>query len=148
MIAREIIPHIWLCDFKNALDKDFIINKNISIIINCSKNLPFIKLSYIKKYRLPVNDSMSELDETEMVTYLPEIISVLESSYSQSIPTIIHCYSGRQRSATVIAALLICTTNMDPLNAIRLIQTKCPETFRPNINFYNSLLTYSKLIKN
>ena len=38
----QIIPGLWLGNYKSALDKSFLKAKGISIIINCTPNKPFI----------------------------------------------------------------------------------------------------------
>jgi hypothetical protein len=140
----EILPNIWLCDFETANDKNFILEHSIKIIFNCTKNLPFINIPNIKQYRLSVNDSGCDTDIKDMTEGLPKMIYLLNIAYSYNIPTIVFCYKGRQRSATLIAAYIIHTTGISWTNAIKMIQTKSPLTFKPQINFAKSLTDYSK----
>ncbi len=72
MVLVEILPNIWISDQKYSLDKAFLHKFKIQGVFNCTKNLPFTSLD-IKKYRLPVNDSLQETDGIEMLTYLPEL---------------------------------------------------------------------------
>ena len=56
---------------------------------------------------------------------------------------IVHCYAGKQRSASVIAAFLINFLNIDWRKSVALIQSKKPSSFRPGINFAHALQKYS-----
>jgi len=62
----EIITGLWLGNYKCALDKSFLKAKDISVIINCTPNKPFITEMEndddIETYRIPVNDSLLERD--------------------------------------------------------------------------------------
>ena len=54
--AHEIIPRLWLGNVKASMDEDFIRQKNIGVVFNCTKNLPFSPIIPIK-YR--VNNNFS-----------------------------------------------------------------------------------------
>lgn len=140
----EILPNIWLCDLQTASDKSFIREHSIKIIFNCTKNLPFVEIESIKKYRLAVNDSGSENDIEEMTEALPKMTKLLGIAYSCNIPTIIFCYKGRQRSPTLIAAFLIEKTGIAWTNAVKMIQSKSPLAFKPGVNFARSLQEFNK----
>ncbi len=58
----------------------------------------------------------------------------------------IFCYKGRQRSATLIAAFLMEYTKISWENSVKMIQTKNPEAFKPQINFAKSLIQFSKSV--
>ena len=82
-----------------------------------------------------------------MMEGLPKMINLLHLAYLYSIPTIVFCFKGRQRSATLIAAFLIKNTNLTYLESIIFIQSKKKNAFKPGINFSNSLKKYVEDIK-
>ena len=59
MKVKEIIPGLWLGDKNIALNKDFYKDNSIDIVINCSKDLPFINLD-IEKVRLKIHDNLEK----------------------------------------------------------------------------------------
>ena len=144
----EIIPNIWISDIKDAHNINFIKLNRIKIIINCSENLKFPNLSGIKQIRIPVSDSQSDKDIDNMNYFLPDICEtlykILNHSYNTETRILIFCFSGKQRSPTIVAAFLIKYLNLDLYQAVKIIQTKLPIAFTPQINFYKSLLTISK----
>ena len=146
MSYTEILPNIWLCDLEAATNKSFIRERSIKIIFNCTKNLPFVDIEAIKKYRLAVDDSGSDIDIEEMTIALPQMTNLLGIAYSCNIPTIIFCYKGRQRSATLIAAFLMEKTGIEWMNAVKMIQSKSPLAFKPEINFAKSLKQFKEYL--
>ena len=143
MVAHEILTNIWVSDIKTALDKEFITNHNIGVVINCTKDLPFTSLD-IKKYRLPVDDNLQDCDKQDMLKYLPEMIDIILLAYKTLTPILVYCQVGIQRSPTVIAAFIIRMTGISYEEAIRFIQSKKDMTFRPTINFNQSLQDFCK----
>jgi len=107
----EIITGLWLGNYKCALDKSFLKAKDISVIINCTPNKPFITEMEndddIETYRIPVNDSLLERDFILMQDYFKIILPLLIKKYIiEKRSILIHCQAGKQRSAILMAALL------------------------------------------
>ena len=143
----EILPNLWLSGYKYACKKSFLEEKGIRLIINCSTNIEFAKdIPNIKKIRIPVNDSLQENDIDLLTIYLPKTTLILAKYFKNMEPVIVHCYAGKQRSATVIAAFLMSITKLEPRTIIALIQSKKRNAFRPCINFSKSLNEYYKTI--
>lgn len=111
--SSVILPNLWLGDINAAHDYEFIKKNNIDVIINCTKNIPFIteinkeaKDLQIEYYRLPVNDSLLEKDFILMQHCLDMILPEILEKYKEGKKILIHCYVGKQRSAIFVAALL------------------------------------------
>jgi protein tyrosine/serine phosphatase len=112
----EIIPGVWLGNYKSAIDIDFLKQNNIKFILNCTPNMPFYNEIYnsedlkglqkIDTYRIPVNDSLLEHDLLLMEQYFKIVIPILVKKYTQKKNILVHCHAGKQRSAIIIAALL------------------------------------------
>jgi protein tyrosine/serine phosphatase len=112
----EIIPGLWLGNYKSAIDLDFLKKNNIKFIVNCTPNTPFYNEIYsnqdlkelhkIDTYRIPVNDSLLERDFILMEQYFKIVIPILVKKYTQKKNILVHCHAGKQRSAIVVAALL------------------------------------------
>jgi protein tyrosine/serine phosphatase len=108
--VNEIIPGLWLGNYKSALDNDFLKQNKIDLIINCTPNIPFIDNAEdlkIETYRIPVNDSLLEKDFILMEKYFKIAIPMLLRKYTiENKKILIHCHMGKQRSAILTAALL------------------------------------------
>ena len=38
----EIVPNLWLGNADSALNVDFLLKNDINVIVNCTKNKPFV----------------------------------------------------------------------------------------------------------
>ncbi len=148
----EIIPGIWLGNYKAAIDIDFLKKNNINFILNCTPNMPLYNQIYtqseldeisninkIETYRIPVNDSLLERDFILMEKYFKIVIPLLVRKYSvEKQRILIHCHAGKQRSAIVVAALLKVLLDHDYIK-INQIPKKTTQTTQLN-NIYKFLL--------
>ena len=121
---NKIIPGIYLGNINSALDPNFIREKKISVIINCSKDLPFLKNKNIKKIRLPVSDNGKKSEIEKMDRLLGNIIQIIHNERENNKNILIHCRHGVLRSATVIWAYLIKYHNMDKKTAKKYMRNK------------------------
>lgn len=144
MSGTEILPNLWLTDKNVALDANFIRQRRIQVVINCTKDQPYAKVTGLKCHRIPVNDSLQYHDTVNLYQYLPKITAIMGKYYSKQIPILVHCYAGRQRAATVVAAFIMRFIGMDWSNAVKMIQTKRPSAFRPGINFAQALKSFNQ----
>jgi protein tyrosine/serine phosphatase len=108
-----IITNLWIGDINAAHNYEFLKENNIDIIVNCSKDLPFIyeinekaKDLNLETYRIPVDDSLLEKDFIEMEKYFSSVLPVILNHYLDNKRILVHCYMGKQRSAIFTAALL------------------------------------------
>ena len=107
---------LWLGNYKAALDPVFIKENNISVIINCSVDIPFIfdlidpheyGISKLETYRIPVYDSLLEHDIYIMEQYLHKVLPfIFKKLLKEKKNVFIGCHAGKQRSACVMAAVL------------------------------------------
>jgi protein-tyrosine phosphatase len=154
-MVAEIICNIWIGNKKDSLDDEFILSKNINVIVNCTPSLPFIesnnsKIQRIEKIRIPVDDKVGHENlecNRKMQFYLDSITSHLLKRLKQGKKILVHCRQGRQRSGTIITALMMLITKMDVSEIIKLLQTKKTDIFYPSCNFAIALNNFKSNIK-
>lgn len=148
---NKIIPNLYIGNIDSAKNLNFIKDKKIKVIINCSNSIPnyFQYDTNIEYYRLAVDDSLLNEDIELMTEYLPQYVNIIDKSLSQNKPVLVHCYAGRQRSACLIAAYLIYKYKYSIEEAYKYIISKRKEAFHygRSYNFNRSLLNYIQLIK-
>jgi hypothetical protein len=108
---------LWLGNYKAALDLKFLLENDISVIINCTPDIPYIheilkpddlsKIKSLETFRISVYDSTLDHDIYLMEQYLHTVLPFLiKKLIKEKKNVLIHCHQGVQRSACVVAALL------------------------------------------
>jgi len=141
--ADEIIPRVWVGNRFAALNDQWLVQNNITVVVNATKDIPFSNNSIItKKYRIPVDDNLQEVEINNMASWSPEIAYKVLHEYKQGKNILIHCAAGMQRSAAVMAIFLITLTGQTPAVIMSHIRKKRPITFVPYANFRKSIEHY------
>lgn len=145
----KIIENVWLGNINDSQNENFMKQNNINVIVNCTKDIPFIQSIHFK-YRIPVNDDLQEKSFKEMYVAMKYIIPVLVEHVNRGDRIFIHCFAGMQRSAIITLALLTAITYKEVFNNTKpdniLIQKYCnnlknymsshrPIVFTPGMNF-------------
>lgn len=136
--AHEIIPGLWLGNMMASMDEDFIRRNHITVVFNCTKNLPFSPSIPIK-YRVPVDDNLQEEEIRNMELWSGEIAYKIIAEYIQGKHILVHCAAGKQRSAASVAFMLIAYLKIRGLDAMNQIKEKRSIAFTPRANFERSI---------
>tara|TARA_B100001093_G_C26453926_1_gene853518 strand:- start:3 stop:440 length:438 start_codon:yes stop_codon:yes gene_type:complete len=141
---NKIMNNIYLGNYNDSMNNDFI--NDFNLIINCSKDLPFNNNinNNIKKIRISINDDLSKQSNIDLYNYLNYITNVMHQYTNNNKKIFVYCYAGKQRSPSIIAAYLIKYYNFSTYEAINFIKQKKNNTFKPKVNFYNSLNNFNK----
>ena len=137
-VADEIIPGLWLGDRRAALDPQWMGEKGIKCVFNCTKDIPFLP-SVQRTYRVPVDDNLQPVEIRNLELWSYEIVMKMTREYKTGQPMLIHCHAGMQRSAACLTMFLIATRNMSPDQAIAYIQQRRPIAMRPFANFSDAI---------
>ena len=154
MAPTEIITGVWICDKNDLEDTDFIINKKIKIIINCTRDLDYdyrgnkIKFIRIPLENLSLQESGININHTHyneiLFNSLKKIIPFIHKALMKHINIILTCHTGIQNSCSIIAGYIIKYGEVDVYQAIKYIKTKRSKCFKPKIDFEKGLLLYQK----
>lgn len=140
-MPTEMLPFLWIGDYKDSMSIEFLHDKKIKVIVNCTKDIDFFydpEFRHLKRIRLPVNDkpSVSYMDDNMLMYHsVYDIVKDIHKYIINEIPVFVHCQAGKQRSATVIAAYYIMYGNVDVETAVSYVQSKRPKCFQPKNNF-------------
>ena len=131
---NEIVDNLFLGN-KNAAESH---SDRFSLIINCSKDIPFSKQCK-QGIRIPINDDPGEV--INLLNYMKNttILEQIHTTRTNKQPVLIHCFAGMQRSCAVVACYLIKYYRAPPLLAINFIKRKRNEAFFGGINFIRTL---------
>jgi dual specificity phosphatase 12 len=133
--ANQIIPRLWLGDFNSSQDLDFLKKNRIMVIVNCTKDLPFLKLPGIFKYRVPVHDNLEMTEILSMTDWIEKILPLIDHHYQKGRTILIHCAAGMQRSAIITLSYLYNYHTHNAGEALYAIKSRRPIVFTPFMNF-------------
>lgn len=141
-----IEENIIISDEECALDKSFIENNHIEVIINLTKDAKFIDditskysiyndryisrefVNYkLDKYHFPLIDNEDQIDE--FVEILPKVAKIIDIETKKGRKILIHCKAGINRSPTALATYYILYKNMGVIESIEHIRKNKIITF-------------------
>ncbi len=104
-----ILENLYLGDRLNAYNQNFIFNKHINIIVNCTKDIPNVYETNgeITYYRVPVEDNLKENELNSFYFFSKSLLPLLYNEYIKGKSILIHCFAGMQRSAGLMLLFLI-----------------------------------------
>ena len=142
--ASEIIPgRLWLGGIRAALDETFLTKEKITVIFNCTKDIPFIQLPQeMTCYRVPVDDNLQDEEINNMTKWSPEIVYKLLKEYHEGKNILIHCAAGMQRSAAACIMFLMTLWKQPQQPVFVFMRERRPIVFQPGMNFKNSVDWY------
>ena len=141
--ANEIIPRVWLGNRFAAMDEEWLSKNNITVVFNCTKDLPFHPSIKIR-HRVPVHDNLEQDEINNMTIWSCEIAYKVLTAYKEGHSILIHCAAGMQRSAAVMTIFLITLTGDTAPGLMSHIRRKRPIAFVPQANFRKSIEYYDE----
>ncbi len=148
---NEIIPNLYLGTIEASQDVQFIHDKNISVIVNCTKDIKdtfslnllkpiedapldvqewlYNNSYYVKYYRIPVDDSGRPKDIQEFYNYAIPLLPIIKREYDNGKKILIHCLAGVQRSASFVVAFLMYYCNKRLDETIEYVIGRKPNVF-------------------
>jgi dual specificity phosphatase 12 len=142
--AHEILPGLWLGNARAAKDAEWLAQKQITTIFNCTKDIPFLRNGPPHMYRIPLDDNLQADEIRNLEHWSYEVAYKIANERAQGHNILVHCAAGMQRSAASIAIYLIATYRCTTEEAIAFIKSKRPVAFMGSVNFYNSIKGFEK----
>jgi len=143
MSVCEIVSNLWLGNILVAKNKMFFDENNIDYVINCTKDVPFYS-NYTQNVRISVDDNLKSNEINTMYKYLNRAADFIHNKLQDNKTILVHCYAGKQRSASIICGYLMKYCNMKCKDAITAIKSKRLIAFTPAINFQQALYKFEK----
>ena len=131
--ATELSPNLWIGNANDLLIGDFI--NTFDVIINCTKNIPFPEKSTCKTIRVFVDDNLDPVELDNLYKYLDKITQYIHAYLVNGRRVFVHCFAGKQRSASVIVAYYMRYFHMSLEEATTALQSKRQIVFEPLCNF-------------
>lgn len=138
--VSEIIPgKLYLSDYNSSLNYILLKKYNIQQILTIGKELPTHRTDKFKTMYISLEDAPHENISDYFYT---------AHDFISKAPTLVHCYAGISRSATLVLAYLILTEDRTLQSALEHCRKVRP-IVNPNHGFLQQLSTFEKkLYKN
>ena len=104
MFYCEIISGLWIGDIDIMLNKKFIVDNNITMIVNCTIGIDFPAID-VQKMRVPLSEKL-ENDLHLLRINKDKIIDLLFNSLDTH-NILVCCYDGKNISPFLVSLLLI-----------------------------------------
>lgn len=139
-MSEIIKDRLWLGAISSANSR-FCRTHNISLVINLSGLQSDLK--GVKEIKVDIADQSYE--NTRMLKLLPDLVKIMQNSLKKGTNILVVCRMGMQRSATVVAALLI-KQGMRLEQAISYIRARRFIAFLPYAIFKQALCNYQTTV--
>tara|TARA_B100000242_G_C42806666_1_gene375103 strand:+ start:10 stop:468 length:459 start_codon:yes stop_codon:yes gene_type:complete len=128
-----IIPNIFLGNYNSSQNLDFLEKNNIKLIINCTRNIPFLEEYNCEKIRIPIDDNRI-FKNNDILDHL-DVLKKINQYKEKNENVLVHCRMGSQRSANIVMLYLMKYANLEFEFATQLIKQKRPICFFPSNSF-------------
>ena len=138
-IYNKVLNNVWIGNKKVV--KNMEVYKNIDVVINCSKNIPFYNTSKIN-HRISIDNNNSMENIKNLETYLEMTADLIKFHIDQNKKILIHCDTSMDIAPSILSAYLIKYKNKNLYEACDYIMNKHPLAFIICPKFKMSLINY------
>ncbi|THV01954.1 hypothetical protein K435DRAFT_792901 [Dendrothele bispora CBS 962.96] len=125
----QVIPNLWLGGLQAALDTKTLKAHNIFSVLSAMRGKVSIHETFIKHQIL-----LDDTEEEDILVHLMPAITFIQAELGKGRGVLVHCHAGVSRSATIVAAYLMYSMRIDPIEALNMVRDVRPE-IDPNPGF-------------
>ena len=130
----KITPRLYVGNYENAQNLDFLRSKKIDTIVNCSKELNNVHPNIFNYIRLELEDTPTQ-DLSHVLDPVSEkIIELIKNKNN----VFVHCYAGISRSTSIIINTIMKLHDWDFEKSLKFVKNMHPNT-NPNPGFVKQL---------
>ncbi|VDC07927.1 unnamed protein product [Peniophora sp. CBMAI 1063] len=130
---NEIVPGLWVGDLLSTKDLQALRDNNIHSILTAMRGRIAINETFLRQQIL-----LDDTEDADVLQHLIPAISFINAELEKGRGVLVHCQAGMSRSATIAAAYLMYTRNIDVASAIEILQKARPQA-QPNPGFITQL---------
>jgi protein-tyrosine phosphatase len=139
---NRIIDNLYIGNYLSPIDNEFINEKNIKLIINCTKTYNYKSPDNIQVLRLNITDLNSPENNYIISASIDKILEIIQIYIKSNEGVLVHCHMGQQRSAMVVTCYLLKYLKLSLDKSITKIKKQRKLAFLPEITFYDFLKYY------
>jgi protein-tyrosine phosphatase len=134
---NKITDRLFLSNYETSLNYKLLKSLGIKQILSVGIELPPHKTQYFKTMHLNVEDNEQE----DIIRFFISAFHFINNDV-----TLVHCYAGISRSATIVISYLMRSNKISYIDAYNLVLKERP-IISPNVGFMKQLYRYGKLLK-
>ena len=143
-MVLEFIGGLWLGKTIDRKNEKFLIDKGISILINCSNDLSF--LNNKNEYNEVIQKNIKKYEDIRLSEYLYKITDFIFDNLQKSNNILIYCENNEEYHYLIILSYLLRYGNINFEKSVQIIRTKFLNAFSENFMYKNALLRLMKKI--
>jgi len=121
-MPTEILSGLWIGNVNDIYNKEFYLDNNINIVINCTKDQAFLDLEGLKKVRIPLSNNIQN-DMHLLCMKKDDIVNFIHKSLEEK-NIFIYCHNGLTVSALIVALYMIKYGNISKDNIRAILRSK------------------------
>ena len=121
-MPTEILSGLWIGNVNDIYNKEFYVDNNINIVINCTKDQAFLDLEGLKKVRIPLSNNIQN-DMHLLSIKKDDIVDFVHKSLEEK-NIFIYCHNGLTNSALIVALYMIKYGNISKDNIRAILRSK------------------------
>ena len=121
-MPTEILSGLWIGNVNDIYNKEFYVDNNINIVINCTKDQAFLDLEGLKKVRIPLSNNIQN-DMYLLSIKKDDIVDFVHKSLEEK-NIFIYCHNGLTNSALIVALYMIKYGNISKDNIRAILRSK------------------------
>uniref|UniRef100_A0A6C0FC08 Tyrosine specific protein phosphatases domain-containing protein n=1 Tax=viral metagenome TaxID=1070528 RepID=A0A6C0FC08_9ZZZZ len=126
MNYTEVLSGVWVSDVKLLQNRDFMIDNQISIILNCTQYYDFPSVD-AQKIRLPFSPNVSDETNLQMLKQNKTKIIDFLRQHMEDHNILISCYDGLSISPMIVALLIQEISDINPSGIFEILKTYNPQ---------------------
>jgi protein-tyrosine phosphatase len=121
-MPTEILSGLWIGNVNDIYNKEFYLDNNINIVINCTKDQAFLDLEGLKKIRIPFSNDIQN-DMHLLSIKKDDIVDFVHKSLEEK-NIFIYCHNGLTNSVLIVALYMIKYGNISKDNIRAILRSK------------------------
>ena len=121
-MPTEILSGLWIGNVNDIYNKEFYLDNNINIVINCTKDQAFLDLEGLKKIRIPFSNDIQ--NDMHLLSIKKDAIVDFVHKSLEEKNIFIYCHNGLTNSALIVALYMIKYGNISKDNIRAILRSK------------------------
>jgi len=140
----EILPNLWMGDYKDCGNLLSFNECSINTIINCCNMLPFT-IDEIDRFDIDIN---IEMDVERIIHKIDSAIKFIQERLNKNRFILIYSFKNDQKASSILICYLMKYGQMEAKNAINAILSKKNNEFNPVLIYKTAIFKYYEHIMN